>query len=361
MASRVYLHVGTMKSATTYIQALCDERVDDLAASGVLWFGSNTNFAAVNDFDRSGEDGHDPLVWNGILRQIEGHDGSALISHELLSLRTKRRVQALVAAFDGAGVKVILTARDPGRILASQWQERAQRGRAQPWSEFMRSMMADGSQGDRELRWFWRRQDLSALVEKFAGVVGIENVFVVTVPQSPDEPGLLASRFFSVLGVAPPREPTSVPIRNASPGAHSVELMGRLLGRLTDEEGDRLHVPVKYVLGRGVMAGRRAKEPAVGLTADQLAWVTDYAEGAIERLRESGVRIVGDLDDLRPGDLAYYEGADPSLTTDAELVDAALDTIVALLDVIERMARDSDGARSGETLRRLSGPDTTAR
>jgi hypothetical protein len=353
MASQVFLHVGTFKSATTYIQAMCNERAGDLAVQGVLWLGSFANFAAVKDFDAAAEDHHEPTAWNELVERTKAHDGQVLVSNELLSLRTRRRTRALVRELDNQSVRIIMTARDPGRVIASQWQERARHVPTDSWAGFMDRLMSDGAHADPSLRWFWRRQDLVALVEKFADVVGIDNVTVVTVPRSLAEPGVLGSRFFSVLGIDSPAPPTSA-VQNASMGAHSIEFMRRVHERLTDDQRQQLRIPIKHVLGRSLLTGRRDDEPPIGMTDAQHAWVTEYADDTIRRLRESGVAVVGDLDDLRTGPVDDYRGADPAATSAAQLVDAALDTVVGLIEVIDRQAREIEGDRYGEAIRRLA-------
>ena len=42
MARRVFLHIGTMKSATTYIQDLCDVNQEALLDAGLFWPTSPT-------------------------------------------------------------------------------------------------------------------------------------------------------------------------------------------------------------------------------------------------------------------------------------------------------------------------------
>ena len=64
MASRLYLHMGTMKSATTYLQALCDGNADALAKLDLGWLGSAANFSAIADFyDDAPEDRERSVSW----------------------------------------------------------------------------------------------------------------------------------------------------------------------------------------------------------------------------------------------------------------------------------------------------------
>jgi hypothetical protein len=355
MATQAFLHVGTMKSATTYIQGLCDENADRLATLGVLWQGSGVNFSAVSDFYAAAEaPHHQPTVWNEFVSKIGSHDGSALISNELLAARGRRRVAALLEAFDPTPVTVIVTARDLGRVLPSQWQERARNRPMESWWDFMQRLMADDGRNDPEARWFWQRQDLNAIVAKYASVVGLDQVVVVTVPPSGSEPSLLADRFFSVLGITN-RPALTVPTAdNPSMGTRSVELIRRIQERLRDDQRARLRMALKHVLSRRVLAGRRPMEPAVELTSRQLGWASDIAEQSMGGLADSGVRVVGDLADLRPREAVSGIREQPTPVTDAELLDSAVEAMIGLVEVVNELARSPRSAGHAETLRLLS-------
>ncbi len=62
MARRVFFHIGTMKSATTYLQGLCSANAQLLAEQGVLWPSGDLPFLAVaeivgRDTERPGHQG----------------------------------------------------------------------------------------------------------------------------------------------------------------------------------------------------------------------------------------------------------------------------------------------------------------
>src|SRR4029079_13283078 len=95
MARRLFLHIGTIKSATTHLQAVCDDNAAALAARGLQWLGSAASFSAVADFFRTArreEYGAAAVPWPELVARIDAHDGDALLSNELLSLRGPKRV-----------------------------------------------------------------------------------------------------------------------------------------------------------------------------------------------------------------------------------------------------------------------------
>jgi hypothetical protein len=362
MAQRLLLHVGTIKSATTYLQAICDDNAALLAEHGVLWMGSVANFSAVADLygvTRPDEYGAAAVSWPAFVERIKAHDGDVLVSNELLSFRSPKKVAQLVRSLTPTHVEVVVTARDFARVIVSQWQERVRHAPTGSWAEFADRLTAPDSRDDPELAWFWRRQDLPRLVETWATPVGVGSVAVVTVPR--DAADALRERFFGLVGVPDPAQLT-VPelVGNPSLGSHSVELVRRIQQRLDDDERGRLHLVLKYLLARRVLADRASGEPPLRLTADQRAWARSTAAHMAERLTALGVRVVGDLHDIVPDEVADDDpgggseptGHDPS---DAELLDAAVDALIGLADAADETARAVGGHRFGEVVRSVAG------
>jgi hypothetical protein len=357
MARRLFLHVGTIKSATTYVQAVCDANTERLAERGLLWLGAAANFSAVADLygtARPDEYGVDAMAWPSLVRRVEEHDGDALVSNELLSLRGPKKVALLFGSLPPVETQVIVTARDFARVTVSQWQERARHRPTGGWDEFMARVTSAESHSDPEVAWFWRRQDLPRLVETWSAHVGVENVTVVTAPPTGSPPGLLGERFFGVVGIADVGDLTVPPqSQNQSLGTHSVELIRRIQDRLDDDERERLHLVLKYILTRRVLAERAAGEPPLTLTVEQLDWARDQAADMAGRLRALGVRVVGDLDDLMP---RAVDGAAPAAApSESELLDCAVDAIIGVAEAADDLGRAVGGDRYGDTVRTVAG------
>jgi hypothetical protein len=357
MARRLYLHVGTIKSATTYVQAVCDANADRLAQRGLLWLGAAANFSAVADFygtTRPDEYGAEAMAWPTLVNRVDEHDGDALVSNELLSLRGPRKIDRLFDSLPSADAHVVITARDLARVTVSQWQERARHGPTGSWDDFIARLTKSGSRDDPEVAWFWRRQDLPRLVAAWSARAGADNVTVVTVPPPGSPAGVLGDRFFGVVGIDDAGSLT-VPsmAQNQSLGTHSLELIRRVQARLDDEQRERLHLVVKYVLTRRVLAEHAEAEPSLTLTADQLAWARQEAAAMAADLTALGVRVVGDLADLAPSQTSAGDPAPPP--SDADLLDAAVDALIGLADAADDLARLVGPERFGDTIRSVAG------
>jgi hypothetical protein len=357
MARRLFLHVGTIKSATTYVQAICDANADALAERGLLWLGAAANFSAVADLygtTRPDEYGAAAMAWPSLVQRIDEHDGDALVSNELLSLRGPKKVGLLFQSLPAADVQIVLTARDLARVTVSQWQERARHRPTGTWEEFMARLTASGSRTDPEVSWFWRRQDLPRLVEIWSAHAGVENVTVVTAPPPGSPTDVVGERFFGVVGVPDAAELAVPPqTQNQSLGARSVELVRRIQERLDDDDRERLHLVLKYIVTRRVLAERAAEEPALSLTVEQLAWARERAVEMADRLRDLGVRVVGDLDDLMPrGSGVAAPTAAPS---DSELLDSAVEALIGVVHAADDLARTVGRDSYGDVVRSIGG------
>jgi hypothetical protein len=328
MARRVFLHVGVMKSATGYVQNLCDANRAHLLEQGLLWTHSDDNFLATDDLlgtrrERPGLEG----AWQRLSGQIEQHDGDALISNELLARVNSAKRRRLVRAVEPAEASVIVTARDLARVIPSQWQTGARNRSTVGWRDYVAALVADD--GNDAATRFWRRQDVPAVVADWAEQVSIDRVTVVTVPPPGAEPSTLGERFASAIGVSADgfAQPSAT---NPSVGLASAELLRRVNERTEDLEWLEYRWAIRYSLARLVLGDRAAREPAMTLDAKSLAWARERGAQLADALEASGVRVIGDLTDLIPAvDPAAPEEPD-SDPAESDLLDAAVDGLVGL-------------------------------
>lgn len=334
MARRVLLHIGTMKSATTYIQALCTTNSKRLAEQGVLCPPPGVNFAAINvllgsSYIRPWNE----RAWTTLADQISAHDGDVFLSNEILSLRSRRKVAELVKALAPAEVHVLVTARDLARVVPSQWQEGAANRQTWTWAEYAESVCTDEPADPEIADRFWRRHDIPAFLARWLESVPAERTTLVTVPPA-GAPGVLAKRCGTALGVdfSAFEEPAR---SHSSLGAHSAELVRRLNVELGDI--DVLHYRTGFHKGlcRSVLAQRAADEPRIALSASQHAWAAHRAQHMVDELRRLGIAVVGDLDELLPAPHTEGRGIDPGTASDAELLATAM---AGLLGVTQQLA-----------------------
>lgn len=332
MARRLLLHVGAMKSGTSYLQSRLYVNRTRLAERGIHLPGDTwaSQVRAVQDVMRGGEG-----AWPVLARDVLSHPGTSVVSMEFLGPvrpAVAERVRDSVAGVEG--LTVVVTVRDLNRSIVAMWQESVQNGRSWTFEEYLTGVK-EWRPGQRESsatapgagQNFWRQQNVGHIVNTWRRTVGLENVVLVTVPPPGSAPDVLWQRFCEVLGTEPEgmREAARM---NESVGAASVQALRRL-NELLDEQGfayPQGRAVRKSVLAKQVLAGRRSVEPAIGLPV--VRWVEGQSRRMVRVLQRSGVRLVGDWADLTP---VPVPGVDPS-TVSADLVaEAALGGLAGLV------------------------------
>lgn len=327
MVGRIYLHIGAMKSATSYLQDLLDVNVDEVAAQGMLWPSAHTGFLATGDLlgskrERPGLAG----AWDELAARLHAHNGTVLLSNELLGMAVAEKRERLIHALAPADVRLVITVRDLGRVVPSQWQTGMRNRKTTSWKEYVDAICS--KEKSAVGNWFWRRQDIPALVRRWSRLVPVDHMTVVTVPPAGNDPALIGRRFASAVGLDASsfREPLYT---NPSLGAVSAELMRRVNERSDDWEWLHYMWAFKNGLARLVLANRAAKEPPIVLDEQTHQVMARRARRMIKVLQQTGVTVVGDLSDLLPSPPSGT-AVDPGAATATQLLDAAIDALVGL-------------------------------
>jgi hypothetical protein len=334
MAQRVHLHIGTMKSATTFLQDLCELHLEQLAAVGVLWPAGAIRYAGIRALFGRAEDPIDPpAAWRTLLQQIRQHPGDVVLSNELLAGLESQRAERLVKALSPAAVHIVITARDPVRVIPSAWQTAIRNGeRTFPWAEFSSAVCSDPTEcppkGVHEK--YWHQHDVAELVRRWQPLVGGGNVTVVTVPPAGGDREAVACRFGAAIGVQLSGLTPPISRGNTTLGAHSAELMRRMNLALPGADRALRRYGIRKSLADAALGARAKQEPPFGLSVDQHAWATQRASRMVAELESMSLVVQGDLADLIPTTGPVVGAVDPGATTDSELLAASLDGLIGM-------------------------------
>jgi hypothetical protein len=301
VAERVVLHVGTMKSGTTFLQNVVSANQEPLRAQGVSFVGSRwrDQISAAQDAIEHGGEKQPPLSpdgpWARIVREIEEWPATALFSVEFFGARKTTKIRQIIDSLGETRVTVVFTARDLARTIPSMWQESVQNGGKATWEDYLRAVRTH-EKDDALADSFWRQQGVAAMARRWAEVVGPDNVVVVTAPPKGAPRDLLWNRYAGLLGVDPASCSLDVPA-NPSLGLASTLVLRALNEELAADPLARsaYHQRVKRVLAKQGMARYRADEPTLGLDEP---WVYERSAAQIAALRRLGCPVVGDLDEL---------------------------------------------------------------
>src|SRR4051812_34542909 len=152
---RVVLHVGLPKTGTTYLQAVLAHHRDALRDAGVLYpfvrpqamflgavevRGSHEKFGLARE-DVLG-------TWQALADRVHAHEGTSVISHEILGGAEPDEIAAALVPLAGLDVDVVVTARDLGRQATAHWQEEVKLGALTSFAELERDQLrADVPEG----------------------------------------------------------------------------------------------------------------------------------------------------------------------------------------------------------------------
>ena len=304
MSPTVYLHIGAPKTGTTYLQDRLSRNAASLADHDVHFPGRSAlvspglfHFRAALDLlgqDWGGAPGHAEGSWEALVRRVRRKSGTVVISHEILAPAAPDHVARAMADL-GPDVHVVYTARDLGRQVPAAWQESIKQGRRWRYSSFVRRM-------ERGKTWFSRAFDLPTVLGRWGAHVPPEHVHLVTVPPSESaRPGDdLWHRFCRVVGIDPAWAPEQSDRANVSLGVAEAAVLRRLnkqLDRMARRESayDGL---IRSMLAEDVLA--RGSSPRITLPPTAFEWVDRTTSTWIEYIEQSGIDVVGDVEELRP-------------------------------------------------------------
>jgi hypothetical protein len=348
MSRKVYVHIGAPKTGTTYLQDRLARNARSLAQHDVhLPSGSSFvspgmfHFRAALDLldqDWGGPPGHAAGSWDALVKRIGRLSGTVIFSHEILAPAAPQHIARLMSDLADSEVHVVYSARDLARQVPAGWQESVKQGRRWSYRRYLRRVTSD------QPPWFARAFDLPAVLGQWSGGLTPDRVHVVTVPSAEAaraDPGLLWSRFCTVFGIDPAWAPEDSGRVNTSLGMAETQVLrglNRRIDRTTRRESDHDQL-IRGLLAEETLAARRRSRP-ITLPPKLEDWAAERGRAWVEWIEGSGVDVVGDLEDLRPGEPPVYRNPD-KVPTKLQLK-AALDALAAM--TAEAAARpDPDG------------------
>ncbi len=327
----VVLHIGAMKSGTTYVQGLLANNRQTLKQQG--WFLPRQPVAsrAVREVMGLTDQGRKGLTrtptWDELTDTVRGQqDRGSLISMEFLSYAGPEAAERVLAGLAGTDLRVLLTVRDAARALPSQWQSLSRNGASESWPEFVSEVRsATPRSKGAAARAFRRTQDLPRMIAVWSALLPPEKFRIVTVPPSSTDPALLWRRFLAAAEVDPEGTATDGAFDNPRLGYGSCELL-RLLNAagLADERPSAYRKVVRFVARRHLLPLRdQESQPALDLTTARFAAeLNQRTRAAVEQ----HCTLFGDLSDLPDtvsDGLRLDPGETPRQVEDREVLQAA--------------------------------------
>lgn len=309
----VYLHIGAMKTGTTYLQQLVYANREQLGEAGLVIPGETwgRQVRGVQDVMGLGRtDRHIRRMsrgaWRGLLDEAcSSPQNVSLISVEFLSFAGRRKLRHIMSTLEGVDVRVILTVRNMATALPSQWQTLVHNGGRHTWQAFLDAMPEPtvrpfpfiGRLRPLEGE-FHRTQNVPRMLATWAPVLPPGALHVVTVPRRRDRSDELWRRIAEVIGVDPATVTQPAEGTNPSLGYASSELVRRLNNRLGRLPQSEYNWTVKEPVALEVLAKRAPEEGRAQLTRSAYDLALRWNALTRRAIEETGAQVTGDLDDL---------------------------------------------------------------
>jgi hypothetical protein len=344
----VHLHVGAMKSGTSYLQRVLQRNRAVLRDRGVLLPGRNWGDqveGAEELVDRrpKGKPGQ-AGAWQRLVDELAEFSGhSAIISMEALSFADDAAVQRAIDSLHPHRVRVIITARDLRRVVPAQWQEAMQNGFTISYERFLQVVSKTRAHRILGNETLWAAQDFGYMLRTWRPAVAApDDLVLVTVPPSGSAPSLLWERFCAASELDPSGvDATST--TNESLGSTSAELMRRINQVARKAEAPyTTRQALKHRLAKGALISHRHEEPSLVLPQRYLSWAARSADWQISEIKAVGPRVIGDLDDLavasdQPTPRRGTRTVETPTADEGELLDSAMAGLIAMADQVQRV------------------------
>ena len=338
---KIVLHIGTMKSGTTYLQHGLLSQLSQLAENGWLYPMAFAPARGAINHERAiyGLVGnHIPWVdsataqrmapqWQKLFSEVSASENNVLLSAEAVAAMLEDGIEQLLSALPDRDIEVVLTARDLARVLPSSWQQSVRNGRPYGYEEYFdrikraKELPIDESVGSN----FWRSYQLSDVVSRWQKFIPLANISIVTVPTKSSSDSLWA-RFINALNL--PLETTEPKFDDKKAHTSITWPEAEVLTQL-NQKWAKQGKPKKaqdQLRRRIVQEGfqhRANRGRAIALTAPWLSLTEQWAAQDVEQLLQIGVRIHGDINELLvPADLAPAQPCDAAEIAEASAVAA---------------------------------------
>jgi hypothetical protein len=301
----VLLHIGPSKTGTTSIQQALFAARPELAEFGVLHAGRgaqplNAVLALKGGKSLVGYPKPRMKQWEWLVDQVRAAgDQRVIVSAEFFADLNAETARRAVRDLGGPRVHVVVTLRPLAKIMPSQWQQYLRNRAGFTYEDWLVGMLQKPPY-NRPTPSFWARHEHDVLVERWASIVGPENVTVI-VPDETDRTFLLR-RFEELVGLPSGLLVEQRRADNRSMTLGEIELVRQVnLEFIRNGWSDELYL---HVVRRGFASQMQLNrtpypdEPRISTPQWALDRAAEIGAAAAEKLSTLGVRILGDISTL---------------------------------------------------------------
>lgn len=190
---KVYIHIGSHKTGSTYIQKMCAEHESELSAQGVLYLKTGRKYFGHHQLVETVRG--NVLVEDAralIADELRGNHKAILISSENFEDLKENEIDQLISLFGHCEFKVIYFFRNWSSLLHSMWQENVKHGATYNFHMFVSEHVGFPLSSN--------ILNYSLPLRKYAKVLGLQNLTIASYDLV-CEAGDLFDYFLSLIGV----------------------------------------------------------------------------------------------------------------------------------------------------------------
>ena len=299
------LHIGPHKTGTTALQAAFWNKRNAIRKQGVQYVSNGRHamtavLAAIEHISPWTVDKRPPPMWKWerLLTDIRSSNAKRVVlSSEFFADAKPEAAERVIQQLDPERVQVIVTLRPLSRILTSQWQQFVQNQNTVAFEDFLRDTLDDPHPEKPPV--FWRRHRHDDLVKRWADIVGPDHLTVVALNEGDRDMVLRA--FEQLTGLKTGTLEADPTIQNRSMTVPEIETIRAFNVAFKEKKLPSLLYMKVMRFGATFVMQQRTPQPdeaKLELPDWSVEPIRAIATEMVENIRATGVRVVGDLDDL---------------------------------------------------------------
>lgn len=344
MATRVYLHIGLPKTATTYLQTILWNNREVLEDQKLRLPGAERRAhlwaSRIIREDPMVEQASDLRkgTWDRLRNEIAEWPGDAIISHEFFAAASQEQAARMVADLAPAEVHLVVTGREPLGLFTASWQESLKNRETTSMEDYARTESAQSTS-----IWNWRTLDIHRVLERWSPAFPPEHVHVLPLPGRDAPRREIWNRFARLVGI----DPDSVDLTQTFPNASMGVVEAETLRRMNHHLGSFSSAIDRGTYIRSFIADERLV-PRQGEPfwppADRIAEIRERGRSAVDYIAASGFDVIGDLDALLvPEEIPPRR--EPESVTDSEVAEVAVELAARLLHDVRDLRHERRALR----------------
>jgi hypothetical protein len=305
------IHIGFRKCATTALQVALRNARPELRAAGAVYPGTGGNHtqAALAVTRRThgwasiGAQPQPMAKWDTLVKRVAavGAAQRVIVSSEFFDVADAETIRTITAGLGGDRTHIVATLRPLSKILPSAWQQQVQAGSRLTYAAWLKAVL-EGHDAIKTYQRFWERHDHAAVLARWVSVVGPERVTLVVLDEH--DRALPYRSFESLLGVPHGTLREVASRANRSMTGAEAELIRRINLEIFSHDitWDEYSSWVRLGAAQRIVSERTpgSDEPRTYTPRWALERATEMGAGYVERIRDLGLNVIGELSTLAP-------------------------------------------------------------